>query len=263
MVVAYPVTRSATQATRHNADPVPRNAVRVVEVRVPPPVRRDATIAPGDATRDVAPDRDVPIAVRPALISEYRPAHINAKDAITFTALRIKEYYNTRHKRKFFEVGDLINLRLHKEYHVPTITSRKIRQQFVGPFKIVKRIERLTYQLELPANMKIHNVIFIAHLEPATDPTKNPYQRRRPPALAVIVEGEEEYEVEKLIKKRSIRRGGRNGKWVTQYLVRWLTYGPESDTWETEQELLRHAKESVQDYEAANSNVALLAYLAA
>ena len=99
----------------------------------------------------------------------------------------------------------------------------------VGPFKVLKRVGRLAYQLELPANMRIHDVISIAHLEPATDPAEDPYQRRRPPALAVIVEGEEEYKVERLIRKRSIRRG-RGGRWITQYLVRWLTYSPESDT---------------------------------
>ena len=38
----------------------------------------------------------------PILISNYRPAYINIKDAIIFALLRIKKYYNSRYKPKFF-----------------------------------------------------------------------------------------------------------------------------------------------------------------
>ena len=44
--------------------------------------------------------------------------------------------------------------------------------------------------------------------------------------------------------------------WSTQYLVRWFTYGPKDDTWETEQELRRHANEMVDAYEASNGPIA-------
>lgn len=79
--------------------------------------------------------------------------------------------------------------------------------------------------------MRIHDVISVAQLEPATDPAEDPYRRRRLPMPAVVVDGEDEYEIEKLLQKRRIRRGR---GWSTQYLVRWLTYGPEDDTWEIE-----------------------------
>lgn len=52
--------------------------------------------------------------------------------------------------------------------------------------------------------MKMHNVVSIAHLESATDPKENLYQRRQPPALAEVVDGQDEYEVEKLLRKRQI-----------------------------------------------------------
>ena len=59
-----------------------------------------------------------------------------------------------------------------------------------------------------------------------------------------------EIEIEKLLQKRRIRRGR---GWSTQYLVRWMTYGPEDDTWETEHELRRHANEIVDAYERTNN----------
>ena len=66
----------------------------------------------------------------------------------------------------------------------------------------------------------------------------------------VVIDDEAEYEIEKLLQKRRIRRGR---GWSTQYLVRWLSYGPEDDTWETEHELRRHANDIVEAYETANN----------
>ena len=71
-------------------------------------------------------------------MDEYRPAHIDAKDAIAFAALRMKEYYDARHLPKFLEVGASVNLRLHCGYQVPAIRSKKLGPQFVGPFKVLE-----------------------------------------------------------------------------------------------------------------------------
>ena len=73
-------------------------------------------------------------------------------------------------------------------------------------FKILKRIERLTYRLKLLVNIKIHNVIFITHLKPFIDSAEDLYRRRRLSTLIIIIDGEEEYEIEKLLKKRTIKR---------------------------------------------------------
>jgi len=57
----------------------------------------------------------------------------------------------------------------------------------------------------------------------------------------VIIEGEKEYEVERLLNKRR-----RWGKW--EYLVRWKRYIVEEDTWE-KKENLKNTKELIEEYE--------------
>ena len=54
--------------------------------------------------------------------------------------------------------------------------------------------------------MRIHDVISIAHLKPITNPAEDPYRRRRLSILIVIINDEDEYEIEKLLQKRRIRR---------------------------------------------------------
>ena len=74
-----------------------------------------------DAVGSVKPAIQAPVAM-----DEYRPSHIDAKDAIALAALKMKEYYDSSHLPMFFDRGDLVNLRLHKGYRVPGITSKKI-----------------------------------------------------------------------------------------------------------------------------------------
>ena len=49
-------------------------------------------------------------------INIYRPYHIDTKNAIAFAAIKIKKYYNSKHKPKFFNVVDFVSLRLHRGY---------------------------------------------------------------------------------------------------------------------------------------------------
>ena len=64
-------------------------------------------------------------------------------------------------------------------------------------------------------------------------------QKKIPPK-PVIIEGEEEFEVEKILNKRTIR-----GK--EKFLVRWKDYMAEEDTWES-RENLENAKELVEEF---------------
>ena len=65
-------------------------------------------------------------------------------------------------------------------------------------------------------------------------------QKKIPPKL-VIIKGEEEFKVEKILNKRTIR-----GK--EKFLVRWKGYTTEEDTWENRKNL-ENAKELVEEFE--------------
>jgi len=65
-------------------------------------------------------------------------------------------------------------------------------------------------------------------------------QKKIPPKL-VIIEGEEEFKVEKILNKRMVRR-------KEKFLVRWKGYMAEEDTWENK-ENLENAKELIAEFE--------------
>lgn len=137
----------------------------------------------------------------------YRPEHIDAQDTLVFAAVRMKEYYDTKHKPIFFNVGDFVHLRLHRGYKIVGVQSKKLGQQFAGSFKVTERIGRLAYRLKLTPTMKIYDVISVVYLESATSSDSDPYERQSTVPSAVIVDNHKEYEIDRLIRKKERRYG--------------------------------------------------------
>lgn len=118
----------------------------------------------------------------------------------------------------FLAPGDWALLRLHRGYNIPSATNHKLDQQYAGPFKVLERIGRLAYRLQVPDHWKIHNVFSIAQLEPAPAPGSDPYNRPLLDKPGPIEAGADVYKVERILDKRVIRKGQ---GFSTQYQIRW------------------------------------------
>lgn len=158
-------------------------------------------------------------------------ARTAASDAISFTLANQKEHYDRSQQLLFMKVGNWAMLKLHKGYSIPSSVGviKKLTQQYVGPFRIVGKIGRLAYKLEVPSNWRIYPVFSVAQLEPAPVPSEDPFHRPRPQQPpSVFVEGDTDrqksFKVDRLLNKRTVRKG--KGLAV-KYLVRWTGYGPE------------------------------------
>ncbi|SLM36777.1 reverse partial [Lasallia pustulata] len=171
-----------------------------------------------------------------------------------FAATWAKRQFDSKHKKINLEEGDLVYLRLHRGYNLSGLKNPKLSNQHAGPFKILKKIDKLAYRLEIPRTMQIHPVISIAHLEPCPNPKADPYHRPRPTNPPPIMEepGEwQQFKVEKVLKSR--QRRYRRGKTMTEYLIRWKGYGPQHDEWYGE-DLLEGCLETLIDFESAKGN---------
>ena len=177
---------------------------------------------------------------------------IDAADAVAFAQMQQKYHYDKKHHPQFLREGHWADLNLHKGYNIPTtaVTGKKYGQQRAGPMKILERVGRLAYRLDIPEHWRIHPVFSIAQLEPAPRPDTDPYERpqlsRTPPVLSEreqIVDMPE-YDVERLIDRREFNRGRKR---VLQYLVRWQGFGAHEDQWVDERHIF--AKDLVDDYE--------------
>lgn len=68
-------------------------------------------------------------------------------------------------------------LKFHKSYLIPSFigVTKKLTQQYVGPFKIIEKVGKLAYRLDVLSNWRIHPVFSVVQLEPASDPAKDPF----------------------------------------------------------------------------------------
>ena len=80
--------------------------------------------------------------------------------------------------------------------------SKKLDQKKLGPFKIVKKIGRSAYQIQLPASWtRIHPVFNEVLLTPVDDPRFIQQKEPEPPG-PINMEGEPEYEVEEVVSSQ-------------------------------------------------------------
>ena len=176
------------------------------------------------------------------LLADLPPENLNrlrlikreeADNAIAFANAMAKTRYDSKHMAIDIKEGSLSYLRLHHGYTIPGVNP-KLSNQWVGPFKVLKKVGNLAYRLDLPGNMRIHPVISIAQLEPATDQSDDPYARTMPPPPPVEEEIDDNpaltakqfkpYEIERLLERR-----GEGEK--AKYLVKWKGYGREHNVW--------------------------------
>ena len=93
--------------------------------------------------------------------------------------------------------GDLVYLEAtHLKTHRP---SKRLDDKHFGPFRVVKKVGRSAYKLQLPPTWAaVHPVFNESYLTPYHTPSF-PSQHEPPPPLPVDVQGEPEYDVEEVL----------------------------------------------------------------
>lgn len=169
--------------------------------------------------------------------------HQVMRDEITRTNERMKHYYDrNKSKAPQFSVGDKVWLSTRNI--VTTRQSKKLDHRYIGPYKVLEKISDLVYRLELPPHIKIHPVFHVSLLHSHRENTIPDRLPIVPPIT--IVNGQEEYEVDKIMESRTYHGG-------LQYKIRWRGFGPSQDTWEPV-EALDNAKEAIEAFHTRYPN---------
>jgi len=79
--------------------------------------------------------------------------------------------------------------------------TEKFTKYFVGPYKVKAIISSNAVKLELPSMIKIHPVVNVSRVQWYKSQVEG--QKKEMPQ-PVVIEGEEEWEVEKIINKRKV-----------------------------------------------------------
>jgi len=102
-----------------------------------------------------------------------------------------------------YKVGDLVMLSTKDlKYQMIRKRTEKLTERFVGPYKIKKIISMNVVELELPSTIRVHPVVNVSRICKYVGQVEG--QRREQPA-PVIIKGEKEWEVEKILNKQRIQ----------------------------------------------------------
>jgi len=177
---------------------------------------------------------------------ELEEAREQARKALDKAASEMKKYADRkRGPLPKFEIGDKVLL---DATNYPSIRpSRKLSERRYGPFKITEKLSDLTYRLKLPANWKIHPVFHVDQLRKYQEDPENP---NFPEPTPELVEGKEEYEVEKILDAQDRYVQGTRKK-ALHFLVKWKGYHEKDNTWEP-LENVKNSKELLDEFYKEN-----------
>ena len=148
----------------------------------------------------------------------------NAETIMTFANAINKSCYDQAYRAIKLTSEFLIYLRLHQGYTISDLFNKKLFNQRVGSFKILKTIDNnQIYRLQLFFIMKIHSMIFITQLKSTTSDSDS-YNKKISNLFSIINEYADtnafSYEIKRLLNKRIIRN-------KPYYLIKWKNFDHE------------------------------------
>jgi hypothetical protein len=183
------------------------------------------------------PQVESPVTSVEDFVKHIQQVQKDTKASLEQAAEDMKRFYD-RHRGPTpeFSVGQKVLLdNTDLSLNQPT---RKLSERRSGPFEIVEKIGTHAYKLRLPQQWKgVHPVFHVSKIYPYREDPERPNFPAPPPD---IVEGESEWEVERVLDARV-----RNRK--LQFFVKWMGWPESENSWEPEQNL-EHAKDLIGDF---------------
>jgi len=133
-------------------------------------------------------------------VTKMKEIQEEAKAALGKAQEEMKKYTDKkRGEVDDYKVGDLVILSTKDlKYQMVGRRTEKLMERFVGPYRIKKIASSNTVELELPSTVKIHSVVDISRIQRYIGQVEG--QRKEQPA-PVIIKGEEEWKVERILNK--------------------------------------------------------------
>ncbi|XP_075092310.1 uncharacterized protein LOC142172560 [Nicotiana tabacum] len=149
------------------------------------------------------------------------------KDNLTKAQERMKYYADKRRIDREFQVGDLVYLKLQPYRQISLALRRnlKLSSKYYGPYKVLARIGKVAYKLDLPHESKVHPVFHISLLK------KTMGDRVVVHTTLPLTSEDGKFLVKPvaILQRQLIKR---DNSTVVRVLVQWSNLPPKDATWE-------------------------------
>jgi len=137
-------------------------------------------------------------------IEKMKEIQEKAKAVLGKAQVDMKKYADRKRSDiEEYKVGDLVMLSTKDlKYQIIRRKTEKLMERFIGPYKVKKIVSTNMVELELPSIVKIHSVVNVSRIRRYVGQVEGQKKEQLAP---VIIGGEEEWEVERILNKRRVR----------------------------------------------------------
>lgn len=85
---------------------------------------------------------------------------------------RMRQYTDSHRSVREFQIGDFVYLKLqpYRQHSLKNGMPHKLSPRFYGPFRVLDKVDKVAYKLELPSNTTIHDVFHVSQLKLCPNP---------------------------------------------------------------------------------------------
>ncbi|KAL5714908.1 hypothetical protein ACHQM5_016810 [Ranunculus cassubicifolius] len=140
---------------------------------------------------------------------------------------RMKYFADKNRVERSFEVNDMVFMRLqpYRQNSVSLWRNLTLAPKFYGPYKILERVGKVAYRLELPADSLIHPVLHVSQLKKQLGTSTIPVIK----LPTVTPSGEFLIQPYRVLDTRVVQVHGRDEK---QWLIQWSPEHKSDSSWE-------------------------------
>ncbi len=170
-----------------------------------------------------------------------------AKVYLDKASKKMKKWADKKRRPLEFQVGDLVMVKLPpQQFKAYRQVHKGLVRRYDGPFPITKKVGKVSYQVELPPQLKVHPVFHVSFLKPYHEDKEDPSRgqsHRAPPTMVTSYDRE----VEEILADRLIRQRGIPN--YTEFLIKWKGLPDSEVSWEKEADLWQFTK-AIKAYKA-------------
>jgi ribosomal protein L21E len=173
---------------------------------------------------DVTPEVEVTLQEKDRIMKSLQQNLLQAQN-------RMKKYADLKRTERTFEIGDMVYLKMqpYRETALGLRNSLKLSSKYYGPYRVLQKVGKQAYKLQLPEGTLIHDVFHVNQLKKHIGPKAVPNST----LPLVTPDGKIKVAPLAVLQYRQVRRSaGDYDIPIPQWLIHWENMSPEEATWE-------------------------------